>query len=41
MSQIAANGVYGPQDAKAFRAQIEKDIAYWGAQIKTLGISAE
>jgi len=39
--KIAANGVYGPQDAKTFRAQIEKDIPYWNAQIKTLGISAE
>lgn len=39
--KIAANGVYGPQDAKAFRAQIEKDIPYWNAEIKTLGISAE
>jgi tripartite-type tricarboxylate transporter receptor subunit TctC len=39
--KIAANGVYGPQDAKAFRAQIEKDIAYWNAEIKTLGITGE
>lgn len=39
--KIAANGVYGPQDAKTFRAQIEKDIPYWNAQIKTLGISGE
>jgi tripartite-type tricarboxylate transporter receptor subunit TctC len=39
--KIAANGVYGPQDAKAFRAQIEKDVAYWNAEIKTLGIAGE
>ena len=39
--KIAANGVRNPQDAKAFRAQIEKDIPYWNAQIKTLGITAE
>src|SRR4051812_12397295 len=39
--KISANGVYGPQDAKAFRAQIEKDVAYWGAEIKRLGIQAE
>ena len=37
--KISANGVYGPQDAKAFRAQIEKDVAYWGAEIKKLGIT--
>ena len=39
--KISANGVYGPQDAKAFRAQIEKDVAYWGAEVKKLGIQAE
>ena len=40
-ARISANGVYGPQDAKAFRAQIEKDVAYWAPEIKKLGISAE
>ena len=39
--KISANGVYGPQDAKAFRAQIEKDVTYWGAEVKKLGIQAE
>jgi tripartite-type tricarboxylate transporter receptor subunit TctC len=39
--KISANGVYGPQDAKTFRAQIEKDIPYWGETIKKLGIQAE
>jgi tripartite-type tricarboxylate transporter receptor subunit TctC len=39
--KISANGVYGPQDAKAFRAQIEKDVPYWNAEIKKLGITAE
>jgi tripartite-type tricarboxylate transporter receptor subunit TctC len=39
--KISANGVYGPQDAKAFRAQIERDVAYWGAEVKKLGIQAE
>ena len=29
------------QDAKAFRAQIEKDIPYWTAEIKKLGITAD
>ena len=37
-AKISANGVYGPQDAKAFRAQIEKDVAYWSVEIKKLGI---
>jgi tripartite-type tricarboxylate transporter receptor subunit TctC len=40
-AKISANGVYGPQDAKAFRAQIEKDVAYWPAEIKKLGITGE
>jgi len=40
-AKISANGVYGPQDAKAFRAQIERDIPYWNAEIKKLGITAE
>jgi tripartite-type tricarboxylate transporter receptor subunit TctC len=40
-AKISANGVYGPQDAKTFRAQIEKDIAYWPAEIKKLGITGE
>jgi tripartite-type tricarboxylate transporter receptor subunit TctC len=40
-AKISANGVYGPQDAKTFRAQIEKDVAYWPAEIKKLGITGE
>jgi tripartite-type tricarboxylate transporter receptor subunit TctC len=40
-AKISANGVYAPQDAKAFRAQIEKDVAYWPAEIKKLGITVE
>jgi len=39
--KIAVNGVRNPQDAKTFKAQIEKDVAYWGAEIKKLGITAE
>ena len=35
--KISANGVYAPQDAKTFRAQIEKDIAYWGARSRSSG----
>jgi tripartite-type tricarboxylate transporter receptor subunit TctC len=40
-AKISANGVYGPQDAKAFKAQIEKDVSYWPAEIKKLGIQGE
>ena len=40
-AKISANGVYAPQDAKAFRAQIEKDVAYWPAQIQKLGIKVD
>src|SRR3954469_14739421 len=32
-AKISANGVYAPQDAKAFRAQIEKDVVYWSGEI--------
>src|SRR3954462_9932858 len=39
--KISANGVRNPQDAKAFRAQIEKDIPYWNAQIQRLGIKVD
>jgi tripartite-type tricarboxylate transporter receptor subunit TctC len=39
--KIAANGVRNPQDAKAFRAQIEKDIPYWNAEIQRLGIKVD
>jgi tripartite-type tricarboxylate transporter receptor subunit TctC len=39
--KISANGVRNPQDAKAFRAQIEKDVAYWNAEIKKLGIKVD
>jgi len=40
-AKISANGVYGPQDAKTFRAQIEQDVAYWGPEVKKLGIQVE
>jgi tripartite-type tricarboxylate transporter receptor subunit TctC len=40
-AKISANGVYAPQDAKAFRAQIEKDIPYWAATVKKLGIQMD
>ena len=40
-AKISANGVVNPQDAKAFKAQIEKDLPYWSEQIKKLGITAE
>jgi tripartite-type tricarboxylate transporter receptor subunit TctC len=40
-ARISANGVRNPQDARAFRAQIEKDIAYWGAEIRKLGVKVE
>src|SRR5215212_1576376 len=40
-AKISANGVYAPQDAKAFRAQIESDVAYWGPEVKKLGIQVD
>src|SRR3954451_21154119 len=40
-AKISANGVYAPQDAKAFRAQIEKDVVYWSGEIKKLGITVD
>lgn len=40
-AKIAQNGVRNPQDAKAFKEQIAKDVAYWGPEIKKLGITVE
>jgi tripartite-type tricarboxylate transporter receptor subunit TctC len=40
-ARLAAGGVSGALDGKGFRARLERDIAYWGPQIKTLGISVE
>jgi tripartite-type tricarboxylate transporter receptor subunit TctC len=40
-AKISQNGVYGPQDAMAFRAQIEKDIPYWNGEIQKLGIKVD
>jgi tripartite-type tricarboxylate transporter receptor subunit TctC len=40
-ARLAAGGLQGTTDAKGFRARLESDVAFWGPQIKKLGISAE
>ena len=40
-ARLAAGGVSGPLDGKGFRAKLERDVTYWGSQVKKLGISAE
>jgi tripartite-type tricarboxylate transporter receptor subunit TctC len=40
-ARLVAGGVSGALDGKGFRAKLDRDVAYWGGQIKKLGISAE
>ena len=37
---LNAGGVRGTLDGKAFRAQLDREFAYWGPEIKKLGITA-
>jgi tripartite-type tricarboxylate transporter receptor subunit TctC len=39
--RLSAGGIRGTLDGKAFRARLEREFAYWGPQIKKLGITAE
>jgi tripartite-type tricarboxylate transporter receptor subunit TctC len=39
--RLNAGGIRGTLDAKAFRARLDREFAYWGPQIKKLGITAE
>jgi tripartite-type tricarboxylate transporter receptor subunit TctC len=39
--RLAAAGLRGTLDGAAFRTKLAADFAYWGAQIKTLGITGE
>jgi tripartite-type tricarboxylate transporter receptor subunit TctC len=39
--RLNAGGIRGTLDAKAFRARLEREFAYWGPEIKKLGITAE
>jgi tripartite-type tricarboxylate transporter receptor subunit TctC len=38
--RLKAGGVTGPLDSKGFRASLESDVAFWGRQVKKLGITA-
>ena len=40
-ARLTAGGVTGPLDSKGFRAKLESDVAFWGPQIKKLGITAQ
>ncbi len=39
--RLADGGARGATDGKGFAAKLAKDVAYWGPQIKKLGISGE
>src|SRR5204863_267569 len=40
-ARLAAGGLRGTTGSAGFRARLEKDAAYWGPELKKLGISAE
>ena len=40
-ARLAAGGLQGMTGSKAFRERIERETAYWGPQLKKLGIQAE
>ncbi len=40
-TRLAAGGVTGALDSKGFGQKLASDVAYWGPQIKKLGITAE
>jgi tripartite-type tricarboxylate transporter receptor subunit TctC len=39
--KLKASGVRGTTDAKGFAAKLDRDFAFWGPEIKKLGITAE
>jgi tripartite-type tricarboxylate transporter receptor subunit TctC len=39
--RLAAGGVVGGTDGKGFRERLEREAAYWGPELKKLGISGE
>jgi tripartite-type tricarboxylate transporter receptor subunit TctC len=40
-ARLAAGGIGGMTGSTAFRARLEREAAYWGPQIKALGITGE
>jgi tripartite-type tricarboxylate transporter receptor subunit TctC len=40
-ARLAAGGVAGALDSKGFAQKLAKDVAFWGPQIKKLGITTE
>jgi tripartite-type tricarboxylate transporter receptor subunit TctC len=39
--RFAAGGLQGARNSEGFKARLASDIAYWGPEVKRLGISAE
>jgi tripartite-type tricarboxylate transporter receptor subunit TctC len=39
--RFAAGGLQGARDSEGFRVRLASDVAYWGREVKRLGISAE
>ena len=40
-ARLAAGGVTGALDSEGFADKLAMDVAFWGPQIKKLGITAE
>jgi tripartite-type tricarboxylate transporter receptor subunit TctC len=40
-ARLNAGGLRGMTDSKGFRERLEREVAFWGPQIKKLGITAE
>jgi hypothetical protein len=39
--RLAAGGIRGTLDGRAFKTRIERELEYWGPEFKKLGITAE
>jgi tripartite-type tricarboxylate transporter receptor subunit TctC len=39
--RLAAGGIRGTLNGRAFKTRIERELDYWGPEIKKLGITAE
>ena len=40
-AKLAAGGLQGTRAADGFRERLARDVAYWGPELKRLGISGE
>ena len=40
-AKLAAGGLQGTRGAEGFRERLARDVAFWGPELKRLGIGAE